>query len=71
MYLHARSPPPTLPSNSPLRPHCHTPPTNRPLRPRRCVQRQQFAVYRGDVLVLATATNMLNIPYKVSLGALD
>ncbi|KAG2451834.1 hypothetical protein HYH02_003610 [Chlamydomonas schloesseri] len=30
----------------------------------RCVQRQQFCVYRGGVLVFATAMNMLDIPYK-------
>eukprot|EP00198_Chlamydomonas_reinhardtii_P008485 XP_001697822.1 predicted protein [Chlamydomonas reinhardtii] len=30
----------------------------------RCVQRQQLCVYRGGVLVFATAMNMLDIPYK-------
>mmetsp|Transcript_25056 Transcript_25056/g.68102 ORF Transcript_25056/g.68102 Transcript_25056/m.68102 type:complete len:349 (-) Transcript_25056:511-1557(-) len=29
-----------------------------------CSQRQQFAIYKGDVLVLATVMNMLNIPFK-------
>ncbi|KXZ52573.1 hypothetical protein GPECTOR_9g617 [Gonium pectorale] len=30
----------------------------------RCVQRQQFAAYRGGVVVFATAMNMLDIPFK-------
>lgn len=30
----------------------------------RCVQRQQFCVYSGDCLVLATGMNMLDIPFK-------
>eukprot|EP00798_Chlamydomonas_sp_ICE-L_P009638 gene9638-7551_t len=29
-----------------------------------CVQRQQYNVYAGDVLVFATAMNMLNIPFR-------
>eukprot|EP00798_Chlamydomonas_sp_ICE-L_P015583 gene15583-21682_t len=29
-----------------------------------CVQRQQFCVYKGDVMVFSTAMNMLNIPFK-------
>jgi hypothetical protein len=33
-------------------------------RARSCVQRQQFCVYRGGVLVFATAMNMLDIPYR-------
>jgi len=30
----------------------------------RCVVRQQFCVYPGDVLLFATCMNMLNIPFK-------
>lgn len=29
-----------------------------------CVQRQQFAIFKGDVLVLVVVQNMLNIPFK-------